>query len=188
VFVHRSCTTPPLFVHHDLLPASVKFTIIASIIIASYSNSPPVVYSIGPFYQHQSPIAVITSVPIHSIELCARPPSRLSKRINWPALVARFQILISSAAPLHSVIGQLGPGCSVSVFEIQRNGPGWLLLRVSESGLLAPIHLIDRRHLLATKVITIETSLCTSIFPIVNPSLCIIVCSVPSVKLTLPNS
>jgi hypothetical protein len=34
---------------------------------------------------------------------------------------------ISSTALLPGYIGQLGPGCSVSRREIQRNGPGWLL-------------------------------------------------------------
>jgi hypothetical protein len=36
---------------------------------------------------------------------------------------------------LHSVIGQLGPGCSVSDLEIQRNGPGWLLFTVSKGSI-----------------------------------------------------
>jgi hypothetical protein len=80
-----------------------------------------------------SPVALITGATLHWTSPCARSPRRLSKHINWPALVARFQVFISSAVSLHSVIGQLGPGCSVSDLEIQRNGPGWLLFGVSKS-------------------------------------------------------
>lgn len=82
-----------------------------------------------------SPVALVTGAALHWTSPSARPPRRLSKHINWPALVARFQVFIASAVSLHSVIGQLGPGCSVSDLEIQRNGPGWLLFRVSRDSI-----------------------------------------------------
>lgn len=89
---------------------------------------------------------VITSIAIHCPKLRARSPHRLSKHINWPAVL----VLLSGphlppALSTKGVIGRPGPGCTVSIqpgdtaqrsglavsTRIPRRWPLWTLIKNS---------------------------------------------------------